>query len=148
MGTRRTPTGKQKPAKKVRFSIRIIATLAAAVLVALTAVVLFGINEKYMRTTLQQEAQTQLVLDARNLALSSSDAMLSDFPELTLVPLVKDLLQERPEILSVVIVNHEGNILGSPIPGRSASPGSIRANWCLCRPTSSWRGKPCSTPPP
>ncbi len=119
----KTPVSK-KPAKKVRFSIRIIATLASAVLVALTAVVLFGINEKYMRTTLQQEAQTQLVLDARNLALSSTDAMLSDFPELTLVPLAKDLLNERPEILSVVIVNHEGNILGSPDSRQIGRPWS------------------------
>lgn len=114
MNTSSTSTAWEKEPQKVVLSIRIIAPLAAAMLVALTAVVLSGANEKNMRNTLEHEAQTQLVLDARNLAISSSDALLSDFPELTLVPMTKDLMHDRPELIAVTIINHEGLIQGSP----------------------------------
>lgn len=100
--------------RRVVFSLRLIASMTAAALVALTAIVLSGVNEKSMQATLEQEAQTQLLLDARNLALSSSVGLLSEFPELTLVPLAKEFVKDRPEILIVTIVDHEGIIQGHP----------------------------------
>ncbi len=100
--------------KRMYFSLRWLATLAAASLVAITAMVVAFANEHNMREVLVQEAQTQLVLEARNLAITSSTALLGEFPELTLAPLVKDILDGRPEIIEVVIINHEGKIKGSP----------------------------------
>jgi response regulator RpfG family c-di-GMP phosphodiesterase len=109
--------GKKKPLKgskkRVYISLRWLATFSAASLVAITAMVVSIANERNMREALIHEAQAQLVLEARNLAITSSTALLGEFPELTLAPLVKDILDDRPEILEVVIINHEGKIQGS-----------------------------------
>lgn len=102
-----------KPTKRIFISLRWLATLAAASLVAITVVAITYTNEQNMREALIHEAQTQLILEGRNLAITSSDALLSEFPELTLAPLVKDILTDRPEILEVVITNHAGEIQGS-----------------------------------
>lgn len=103
-----------KTGKKGFFiSLRWVATFSAASLVAITVAVVAYANERNMREALINEAQTQLVLEARNLAITSSTALLGEFPELILAPLVKDILNERPEILEVVITNHESKIQGS-----------------------------------
>ncbi len=96
------------------ISLRWLATLAVAGLVAVTVAMVGWVSEKNMRQALVREAQTQLVLEARNLAITSSDALLTEFPELTLIRLAKDIQNGRPEILNVVITNHQGLIQGSP----------------------------------
>jgi response regulator RpfG family c-di-GMP phosphodiesterase len=96
------------------ISLRWLATLAAAGLVAVTVATVGWVSEKNMRRALVREAQTQLVLEARNLAITSRDALLTEFPELTLIPMAKDIQNGRPEILDVVITNHQGLIQGSP----------------------------------
>lgn len=109
----RQPKNQIKEKRKRFISLRLLASLAAAGLVAITVVIIVWVNEMSMRQTLTQEAQTQLVLEARNLAITGSDALLSEYPELTLIPLIKDILEERDEIQDVVILNHEGKIQGS-----------------------------------
>jgi serine phosphatase RsbU (regulator of sigma subunit)/anti-sigma regulatory factor (Ser/Thr protein kinase) len=42
----------------------------------------------------------------------SSSALLSDFPELTLHPLVKELESRHPELAFVVVTDHEGRVQG------------------------------------
>ncbi len=105
---------KESAAAGRRFiSLRLIASLAAASLVSVTVVISAWVNEHNMRSALVEGAQTQLVLEARNLAITSAEALLSDFPELTLIPLVRDMVAGRPEILDVVITDHEGLIQGA-----------------------------------
>jgi response regulator RpfG family c-di-GMP phosphodiesterase len=104
-----------RPARRRRFiSLRLLASLAAAGLVAVTVLVLVAVNEKNIRRTLIDESRTQLVLEGRNLAITSSDALLTEFPELSLIPLLVDMKQDRPELLDVVIIDHKGRIQGSP----------------------------------
>lgn len=98
------------------ISLRLIASLAAAGLVALTTIVVTRVNEQSLRRTLENEATTHLVLEARNIAMASVDPLLSDYPELTLVPLASDLLKVRPELREVAILNHRGEIQGAPDP--------------------------------
>ena len=98
------------------ISLRLIASLAAAGLVALTTIVVTRVNEQSLRHTLENEATTQLVLEARNIAMASVDPLLSDYPELTLVPLASDLMKVRPELREVAILNHRGEIQGAPDP--------------------------------
>ncbi len=103
----------QPQKRRVYISLRWLATFSAAGLVAITAMVISYANERNMREALIIEAQAQLVLEARNLAITSSNALLGEFPELTLAPLVKEILNNRPEFLQVVVTNHEGKIKGS-----------------------------------
>lgn len=102
--------------KRVFISLKQIATVVAAALVALTAGVIGYVSEQNAHDALLRETQARLFLEARNLALTSGEALLTEFPELTLAPLVKGILKNRPEILTVVILNHEGLIQGSPDP--------------------------------
>ncbi len=103
-----------KQLKERRFiSLRWIASVAAAALVAFTVLVSVGVSEQNMRTALIEGAETQLVLEARNLAITSAEVLLDDFPELMLVPLIKDMRDGRPELLDVAITDHVGKIQGS-----------------------------------
>ena len=97
---------------KMRVSFR---TLTAAVTTALVAVSILAVSqssEKYLRETLSTDAKTQLLLEARNLAMLSSDALLSDFPELTLVPIILEIDNSRPELDGIVVLDHKGIIRG------------------------------------
>lgn len=95
------------------ISLRLIASLAVAGLVAGTMLTIARVNEHYTQRALVQAAQSQLLLEASNLALLSEDAMLTEFPELVLVPLITDLQRKHPEVAYVTIVDHRGTIQGS-----------------------------------
>jgi len=113
------------------LSFRLIASLAAAGLVAATSLAISRVNERHLQSTLEREAESQLLLEARNLAMLSRDALLSEFPELTLVPLTGDIKGDRPEIRTVVILDHQGQIQGAPDPrvvgNRFAFPTDMRS---------------------
>ncbi len=99
--------------RRRRFvSMRLIVTVVA-VSVTAAAVLLVGIlSERHTRRTLTDEIQTRLRLQARNLAQSSSGALLSDYPELTLHPLVKEMQAELSELAFVVVLDLQGIIQG------------------------------------
>ncbi len=118
-----SPPAKLKNWGKSRvISLRLIATLAVAGLVAGSMLALARVNEQYTRKTLQEEAESRILLEARNLALLSQDALLSEFPELTLVPLITDLRQAQPEMSYVIVVDHQGTIVGSSDPREVGEP--------------------------
>ncbi len=100
--------------RKLVVSLRLISSVAAALMVGLSTGVIIHVNEDNLQHTLIREAQTQVLLEARNLALVSTDPLLSEFPELTLMPLAKDIMNSRPQLVNVVIINHLGTIVGSP----------------------------------
>ncbi len=106
----------QIPRTRTVISLRLIASAAAALLVGISAATIIKVNEGDMQETLTTEAQTQLLLEARNLAMVSVDPLLSEFPELTLMPLVKDIMDTRPQFVDVVIADHQGRIVGTPRP--------------------------------
>jgi sigma-B regulation protein RsbU (phosphoserine phosphatase) len=113
------------------ISIRLIVTAAAVVLIVAAVVGIAGVAERNTRSTLARELEKRLVLEARNLALLSSGALLSDYPELTLHPIVKEMTDERPELEIVYVVDHAGvvqghadvEMLGTPRP----ADGSLTA---------------------
>ncbi|HET9327104.1 MAG TPA: SpoIIE family protein phosphatase [Candidatus Eisenbacteria bacterium] len=113
------------------ISIRWVVTGVAVVLVAASVLSVGAMAERNLRRALSREIETRLVLEARNLALTSSGALLSEFPELTLVPLVKTMQAERPELAFVVVVDHLGRIQGHADPRhlgeRYAPPADLTA---------------------
>jgi serine phosphatase RsbU (regulator of sigma subunit)/anti-sigma regulatory factor (Ser/Thr protein kinase) len=115
-----------KPRRVVPIRLVVIATTTALI----TAAVLSAgaLSERNARRALSREIETGLVLEARNLALTSADALLSPFPELTLTPLVKKMMAERPELAFVVVVNHRGQIQGHPDPRRLGEPIQLPAD--------------------
>jgi sigma-B regulation protein RsbU (phosphoserine phosphatase) len=112
-------------------SVRWIVT-GVAVLLTTTAVLSVGvISERNARDALTRELQMRLLLQARSLAAAASDALLGDFPELTLHALIRKLSAEQPELALVVVLDHEGRVRGHQdarqLDSRFAMPGSLRA---------------------
>ncbi|MCP4572174.1 MAG: HD domain-containing protein [bacterium] len=116
--------------RRLTPSFRILILVASAAVVSLTAVALVQVQERHLRRTLLEEAESHLLLEARNLATASTDALLSDFPELTLVPMVREIRSSRPELRLVSVVDHTGLIAGHDDPrliGSTYSPPLIDA---------------------
>ena len=118
--TATNPEGAKR--SRIVISLRLISSVAAALMVGLSTAVIIRVNEGNLQHTLIQETQTQVLLEARNLALVSTDPLLSEFPELTLMPLAKDIMNSRPQLVNVVIIDHLGNIVGSPDAGQLGTP--------------------------
>ncbi len=100
--------------RRPRIGIRLIVTLVAVVLTAASVIGVGAIQEHSTRVALTEELETRLLLEARNLALASSSALLSDFPELTLHPLLKEKQERNPEFRLLVVTDHESKIQGHP----------------------------------
>jgi serine phosphatase RsbU (regulator of sigma subunit) len=99
-------------ARRPWLSLRWIVT-GAAVLLTTSAVLSTGfISERNARLALMQELQLRLLLQARSLAATATGALLGDFPELTLHPLVRKLAADQPELALIVVLDHEGLIQG------------------------------------
>ena len=104
--------------RRAVISIRLVVTVATVALIAAAVLSVGAVSERNTRRALSREIETRMVLEARNLALAGAGALLSDFPELTLTPLVKKMQSERPELAFVVVVDHHGLIQGHADPRR------------------------------
>ena len=122
--TTEPPSTPQKLVRTV-ISIRIVVTSVA---LAITTGAMLGVGavaERNARRALTAEVEARLLLEARNMARSASPVLLAEFPELTLHPLVKELVDEHSEIALAVVVDHRGQIQGHPDArelGRSFAP--------------------------
>jgi len=103
--------------------MRMILSLAVSVLVSITVIGVSWIAERNAREVLHLEMQTHLLLEARHLALLSADALLTDFPELTLCPVVRKMQEERGDLAIAVVLDHEDHVQGH------ADPRRIGQNW-------------------
>jgi HD-GYP domain-containing protein (c-di-GMP phosphodiesterase class II) len=96
------------------MSMKFMISLASVGLVCLAVAGIFGMTERNVQRALQREMETRLLLEARHLALLSADALLTDYPELTLCPIVSEMLQRRPDLARAVVLDHLGRIQGHP----------------------------------
>ncbi|MDO9695729.1 MAG: HD domain-containing protein, partial [Candidatus Latescibacteria bacterium] len=80
--------------------------------VALSVAGVAVVTERSTRRTLQAEMQMRLVLEARNLALLSTDALLAEYPELTLYPAVREMLDRQKHLTMAVVLDHAGRVQG------------------------------------
>ncbi len=98
--------------RRVTVSLRILVPLVSALILAGGVIGTAVISEHQSRALLNQEIHTRLLLQARNLGFACTGALLEEFPELTLQPLVRDLLGSHPEISSVAILDRSGIVQG------------------------------------
>lgn len=101
----------QAPTQRL-VSMKLLFSLASIALVIIASAGVHLLGERNTRRALEQEIEARLVLEARYLALLSTEALLSEFPELTLCPIVRRLSQQRPDLEIAVVLDHEGNIRG------------------------------------
>jgi serine phosphatase RsbU (regulator of sigma subunit)/anti-sigma regulatory factor (Ser/Thr protein kinase) len=103
---------KERGRRAMRWSMRWMVTSATVALITAAVLTVGLVSERNARRTLTREIETRLLLEARNLALTSTGALLSGLPELTLHPLVKEMKTERPELAFVVVQDHHGVVQG------------------------------------
>jgi len=104
----------QRQRSKPRFGIRLLVTLVGVGITVLAVLSVGAIQERDTRRTLTSELEARALLEARNLALTSSRALLDDFPELTLQPLLTEKQKRQPELELLVVADRDGQILGHP----------------------------------
>ncbi len=104
------------------ISIRWIVTGAAIALTSLTVLLMGGVAEKRTREALTRELENRLVLEARNLALMSSGALLTEFPELTLQPILGEMRSDVPGFLFAAVVDHQDIVRAHPDARRLGTP--------------------------
>lgn len=98
------------PRARAVFGLRwIVAGVSLAITVAIV-LVSGGVSEKEQRRALTRELEGRLVLSARNLAMTSSRALLSDFPELTLAPILTEMAGTQPE-QAFAVVTDAGSVI-------------------------------------
>ncbi len=103
-------------------SMRLVVTSVTVGLTTAAVVSVGALAERSARRTLTREIEMRLVLEARYLALTSAGALLSELPELTLHPLVREMQTERPELAFVVVADHRGAIQGHADARRLGTP--------------------------
>ena len=106
----RTPAGDPAPRRIV--SIRWVVSGAALAMTAAAVVGVGAVAEHNTRRALTHELESRLVLSARNLAMTSSRALLSDFPELTLAPILSEMKATQPEQAFAAVVDLAGAVRG------------------------------------
>jgi putative nucleotidyltransferase with HDIG domain len=94
------------------ISLKLLLSLTTAAVAVVAVIAATAVLEHNERRVLQVELQSRLALEARNLALLSTDALLTDFPELVLVPLVHDLVERNDELAIAVVVDGRGLVRG------------------------------------
>ena len=104
------------------LSIRWIVAGAAAILTTLVVLGVTGVMERRTRSVLMDEIEARLLVEGRDLALASSRALLTDYPELLLAPLVKEMSQGQPELTFLAVVDRSGIVQGHPDVRRIGTP--------------------------
>lgn len=102
-----------KAAQPARIiSMKLVFSVVSIGLVTAAAAGVHLLSERNARRALEQEMETRLLLEARHLALLSTDALLAEYPELTLCPIVREMMQRRPDLELAVVLDHAGHIRG------------------------------------
>jgi serine phosphatase RsbU (regulator of sigma subunit)/anti-sigma regulatory factor (Ser/Thr protein kinase) len=110
------------------FSMRLMVTGVVVVLVVAAVLGVGNVAERNMRRVLTRELETRLVLEARNLANLSSSALLSDFPELALHPVIKEMRAERPDLAMILVVDHHDIIQGHDNAEKLGTPCKLHGS--------------------
>lgn len=93
-------------------SIRWIVAGAAAVLVTISVLGVTAVTERRTREVLVREIEARLMVQARSLAVTSTGALVTQYPELTLAPLLTEMRSRQPELEILAVVDRSGTIQG------------------------------------
>jgi sigma-B regulation protein RsbU (phosphoserine phosphatase) len=85
------------------------------------------VAERNARQALTEEIEARLMLEARNLAHVGADALLSEYPELTLCPVIREMQSERPDLAFVVVLDHRNLIQGYADPHKLGQEFQLQA---------------------
>ncbi|MBZ0269097.1 SpoIIE family protein phosphatase [bacterium] len=107
------------------ISIRWIVSGGAMLLTAIAVLAVSFVGERNSQSVITRELQTRLIVEARNLAMTSSRALLSDFPELTLAPIIAEMNAAGTRQEQTAVVDLEGMIRGHANARRIGEPFAL-----------------------
>lgn len=110
------------PSRPALLSIRWLVVTAVVVSTGLAIVAIGLSGERQISRALTAEVEERLSLLALDLASAGSQALLGEYPELTLYPLINTITDRDPELKTVVVVDHENRIRGHLDPRRVGTP--------------------------
>ncbi len=105
------PTIRRERGRGLR-SMRFIVTFISVLLISASVLSVGLLGQKRLQRILIDNGRSQLLLETRNLAYLSSDALLDNYPELILQPLVQEIAAKHSEMAFVVVTDYEGRIRG------------------------------------
>jgi len=94
------------------ISLRLILSATTVTLITISVITIGRVAEHSSLEALTAEIETRLILEARNLASISAEALLNDQPEAQLVPLVNDIVKGRPDLAFAVVLDNQKKIRG------------------------------------
>ena len=103
-------------------SIRWLVVTAVIVSTGLAIVAIGWSGERQISRALTAEVEERIALVAFDLASSGSQALLGEYPELTLYPVIRTITDRDPELQTVVVVDHRNRIRGHPDARRVGTP--------------------------
>ncbi len=92
--------------------MRFIVPAISVLLISASVLSVGLLGQKRLQGVLIDNGRSQLLLETRNLAYLSTDALLDKYPELILQPLVQEIAAQHNEVAFVVVTDHEGCIRG------------------------------------
>lgn len=102
------------PTARARVSLRLLVPLVSAALLAVAMFVGAMVSDRQAHNLLVRQARARLALEAELLARASASAMLEGYPELTLQPILRDLLRGRGDLSSAMVLDRDGKVLAHP----------------------------------
>ncbi len=113
--------------RTARVSLRLVVPAVSALLLAAALLTSAFVAERQTRALLAAEARSRLALEAELLARASASPMLEGFPELTLQPMVLELLKGRDDLASAMVLDRDGRVLAHPDARRIGTHESLPA---------------------
>lgn len=107
------------------ISIRWIVSAGAVLLTAIAVLAVSFVGERNSQAVITRELQTRLIVEARNLAMTSSRALLSDFPELTLAPIIAEMNAAGTRQEQTAVTDLDGRIRGHANARRIGEPFAL-----------------------
>jgi serine phosphatase RsbU (regulator of sigma subunit)/anti-sigma regulatory factor (Ser/Thr protein kinase) len=99
-----------RAARRSRWSIRWLVTVGMVSLVSIIVLVSGAVSERNARRALTLEMESALQLQARNLALVGAGALLTETPEWTLLPVIKETLNHQSQLVFATVVDRTGMV--------------------------------------
>ncbi len=100
--------------RRARMRLGLLVPAASALVLAAAMLAGAVVSERQARHLLVTQSRSRLALEAELLARASASAMLDGFPELTLQPILRDLMRGRNDLASARVLDRDGRVIADP----------------------------------
>lgn len=107
---------------RLRVGLRVLVPGAAVLILGISQFLAAYLSEAHSRNLLVGQLEARLASEARELALAASTSMLDDFPELRLVPTLREFTAGHTDSVFAVVLDRDGRLCGHADPRQIGQP--------------------------